>query len=128
MSIIFLYVNYFWHYKIIFNFFGDLVETPEYKRRCDQRFSICHWNLSSNSVHNSIKLSLSSGYLSAHTCAVIGYLSAHTCSVIGYLSAHTCAVIGYLSAHTCAVIDTSETYFDSDTSNDYVNLEILSYH
>ena len=90
-----LYVNHFWLYEIVLKLGGDIKENPRPKPSSNQSFFICHWNLSSISAHNYIKISL--------------------------LRAH-------ISTHKFDVICISETYLDSDTSDDDDNLKIAGYN
>ena len=66
-SITLIYVNHFWLYNIFMKFCGDVEENPGTKPSSNQIFSICHWNLSSISAHNYIKLF----FLRAHRFDVI---------------------------------------------------------
>ena len=49
ISLIFLYVNHFWFFKVVLKLSGDVEENPG---------PIFHWNLNSISAHNYIQLSL----------------------------------------------------------------------
>ena len=82
-------------FGFIFGFSGDIEENLGPKPSSNQNFSICHWNLSSISAYNYIKVSL---------------LRAYTCT------------------HKFDVICISETYLDSDKSDDDNNLKIAGYN
>ena len=85
ISLIFLYVNHFWFFKIIFKLSGDVEENAGPKPSSSQSFSICHWNLNSISAHNYIKLSPLRAYISTHKLDVIciygTYLKSYTSTV-----------------------------------------------
>ena len=85
ISLIFLYANHFWFFKIAVKLSGDVEENPRPKPSFNQNFSICHWNLNSISAHNYMKLSLLRVYLSTHKFNVIGisetYLNSDTSTV-----------------------------------------------
>ena len=74
ISLIFLYANHFWFFKIAVKRSGDVEENPGRKPSSSQSFSICHWNLNTISAHNYMKLSLLRAYLSTHKFDVI-YIS-----------------------------------------------------
>ena len=44
ISLIFLYANHFWFFKIAVKLSGDVEENPGPKPSFRQSFSICHWN------------------------------------------------------------------------------------
>ena len=71
ISILLLYVNHFWLYEIVLKLGGDIKENPRPKPSSNQRFFICHWNLSSISTHNYIKISLLRAPISTHKFDVI---------------------------------------------------------
>ena len=71
ISLIFLYANHFWFFKIAVKLSGDVKENPGPKTSSSQIFSICHWNLNSISAHNYMKLSLLRAYFSTHKFDVI---------------------------------------------------------
>ena len=81
ISLIFLYVNHFWFFKIVLKL--DVEENPGPKP--SSSFCICHWNLNSISAHNYIKLSLLRAYVSTHKFDVIciskTYLNSDTSTV-----------------------------------------------
>ena len=85
ISVIFLYVNHFWFFKIVLKLSGGVEENPGPKSSSSQSFSICHWNLNSISAHNYMKLSLLRAYLSTHKFDVIciseTYLNSDTSTV-----------------------------------------------
>ena len=85
ISLIFLYANHFWFFKIAVKLSGDVEENPGPKPSSSQSFSICHWNLNSISAHNYMKLSLLRAYLSTHKFDVIciseTYLNSDTSTV-----------------------------------------------
>ena len=62
ISLIFLYVNHFWFFKIVLKPSSDVAENPRPKYISSQSFSIFHWNLNIVSAHNYIKLSLLRDY------------------------------------------------------------------
>ena len=66
ISLIFLYVNHFWFFKIVLKLSGDVEENPGPKPSSSQSFSTSHWNLNSISAHNYIKLSLLRAYVSTN--------------------------------------------------------------
>ena len=59
-SLIFLYVNHFWIFKVALKLSGHVEEIPGHKPSSSQRF----WNFNSISAHNYIKLSLLRVYVS----------------------------------------------------------------
>ena len=73
---------------------GDDEENPGSKPGSSKSFSICHWNLSSISAHNYIKLSLVRAYVSTHKFDIIcisgTYLNSDTSTVDENLE-----IIGY---------------------------------
>ena len=83
ISLIFLYANQFWFFKIAVKLNGDAEENPG--PESNQSFSICHWNLNSISAHNDMKLSLLRADLSTHKFDVIciseTYLNSDTSTV-----------------------------------------------
>ena len=85
ISLIFLYANHFWFFKIAVKLSGDVEENPGPKPSSSQSFSICHWNLNSNSAHNYMKLSLLRAYLSTHkfdvNCISETHLNSNTSTV-----------------------------------------------
>ena len=85
ISLIFLYVNSFWFFKIVLKLSGDTEENPGREPSCSPKFSICHWNLNSISAHNCIKLSILRAYVSTHKFNVIciseTYLDSDTSTV-----------------------------------------------
>ena len=85
ISLIFLYANHFWFFKIAVKLSGDVEENPGPKPSSSQSFSICHWNLSSISAHNYMKLLYLKAYLSTHKFDVI-------CTSETYLNSDTSTV------------------------------------
>ena len=83
ITILLLYANRFW------------LDNQGPKPSSNQNFCICHWNLSSISAHNYIKVSL---------------------------------LRAYISTHKFYFICISETYLDSNTSDDDANLKIAGYN
>ena len=71
ISILLLYVKYFWFYEIVLKLSGDIEENLGAKPSSNQSFSICHWNLNSISAHNYIKVSLLRAYISTPKFDVI---------------------------------------------------------
>ena len=61
-----LYANHFWLYEIVLKLSGDTEEHPGPKPWSNLSYSIFHWNLSSISVHNYIKISLLRAYITTH--------------------------------------------------------------
>ena len=85
ISLIILYANHFWFFKIAVKLSGDVEENPGPKPSSSQNFSICRWNLNSISAHNYVKLSLLRAYLSTQKFDVIciseTYLNSDTSTV-----------------------------------------------
>ena len=83
VSLIFLYVNHFWFFKIVLKVSGDVEENPGPKPSSSQSFSLCHWNLNSISAYNYIEFLRA--YVSTHKFAVIciseTYLNSDTSTV-----------------------------------------------
>ena len=71
ISLIFLYVNHFWLFKIVLKLSGRFEGNLRPKPSSSQNFSICHWNFNSISAHNYIKLSLLRADVSTHKFDVI---------------------------------------------------------
>ena len=71
ISLIFLYVNRFWFFKIVLKLSCDVDKKLGSKLSSSQSFCICQWNLNSVSPHNYIKLSLLRAYISTHKFDVI---------------------------------------------------------
>ena len=85
ISLIFLYVNHFWFFKIVLKVSCDVDKKLGSKLSSSQSFCICQWNLNSVSPHNYIKLSLLKAYISTHKFDVIciseTYFSSDTSTV-----------------------------------------------
>ena len=60
-----------WLYLILTKRSGDIEQNPGPKSNSCQRFSICHWNLTSVSAHNFIKISLLKTYIATYKLDVI---------------------------------------------------------
>ena len=60
-----------WLYLILTKRRGDIEQNPGPKSNSSQSFSICHWNLNSNSAQNFIKISLLKTYIATHKLDVI---------------------------------------------------------
>ena len=58
ISLMFLYANHFWLFKIAVKLSGDIEENLGPIPSSSQSFSICQWNLNNISAHNYMKLSL----------------------------------------------------------------------
>ena len=58
ISLMILYANQFWLFKIAVKLSGDIEENPGPKPSSSQSFSICQWNLNNISAHNYMKLPL----------------------------------------------------------------------
>ena len=69
ISLIFLYVNHFWTFKIVLKLRRDVEENSGPKLSSSQSFG--HWNLNSISAYNCIKLLLLRTYVSTHKFDVI---------------------------------------------------------
>ena len=65
------YLFYIWLFFIRTKWSGDIERNPGPKPNFCQSFSLCHWNLSSISAHNFIKLSLSRPYIAIHKFNVV---------------------------------------------------------
>ena len=61
ISLILLYANHFWFFKIAVKLSSYVEENPGPKPSSSQSFCICHWNLKSIFAHNYIKLPLLKG-------------------------------------------------------------------
>ena len=61
------YVFHIWLYLILTKRRGDIEQNPGPKSNSSQSFSICHWNLNSNSAQNFIKIYLLNKNLYCHT-------------------------------------------------------------
>ena len=68
------YIRHIWVCSIPITLSGDIEKNPGPKPSSCDKFSICHWNLSSISAHNFIKTTLLRAYVSTHNFSVL-YLS-----------------------------------------------------
>ena len=65
------YVFHVWLYLILTTQSGDIEQNPRPKSSSCQSLSFCHWNLSSISAHNCIKISLLKTYIATFKLDVI---------------------------------------------------------
>ena len=68
---IFSYVLHVWAYSLLINRSGEIEQNPGPKPSSCKTFSICHWNLSSLTIHSYMKTSLLRTYLSLNRLDVL---------------------------------------------------------
>ena len=66
-----MFMCYIWVYSVTVKMSGDMKMNPGLKPSSCNKFSICHWNLTSISAHNFIKLSLLCFYISVHNFDIL---------------------------------------------------------
>ena len=65
------YIRHIWVCSILITLSGDFEKDPGPKPSSCDKFSICHWNLSSISAHNFLKMFLLSAYASTHNFVIL---------------------------------------------------------
>ena len=65
------YIRHIWVCSILITLSGDIEKDPGPKPSSCDKFSICHWNLSSISAHNFMKMFLLRAYASTHNFVIL---------------------------------------------------------
>ena len=60
-----------WFYSILITLSGDVETNPGPKQNSTETFSFCHWNISSISSHNSVKIFLLKPYITVHKFDIV---------------------------------------------------------